>query len=456
MGIVEKLNEDKAYIINEIENLDDVYLKNKRLGELRQINAILNSNVIPRHYKSFVTEEIFSASDDELSQIPNIPKEKHVTFCTKQSRKDNPHLQNSIFTLHRRNAQEIARFSPEHKPDKQYLSGGISKKIKKAINLETNELLALKVFRDNVGGSLRHRHRMALRNAVCNRFLGRKSYGFLRSKDRALSAYLIAPWLGESALVDINIPYILTQSIEYRIMLALSLLDEIKILHEAGIVNLDIKPDNVMIHQGLTLFDFDSVRNINEVIPDRHELIYTPKYIPLRTFEILSSNYEKKYLYLNADTDIVAACRTLIETLFLDLFDVRYFKLEPGHLFERRREIEQLAIEAKQDIDPVHLPLQQLLHNTLLEAEYSALNVEENPEAPRNLKVIDFYKELRSLLIDHYHNTSYENPHDSDILQHYRLFVTGETAFDEIEAELVSYMQREQIAQASMPTLNRS
>lgn len=454
MPILQRINNDKELLQQKLRTAENEHQKNEYLGQLRYINAILSSGVIPKSYKSFITKRHYEASIEEQAEIHQLPNERHVTFCRKQSRKESSNLTDSVFTLFNTNGEKVLKFSAIHNPEKKYLDGAVSEKVKKSIDLDTREPLALKVFRNNVCGSSDNRHRIALRNAICHRLLGRKSYGFLRDAASRKKTYIVSPWLDGMALVDIDLSRVPHLRMDYRVILALSLLEEIKIFHQMGLVNLDIKPDNIIMNDRLTLFDFDSVRNINEVIPDEPNMIYTPKYIPYQIFENIINFPQRAYSLLNMDTDIVALCRTLAIALFPDLFKITEPKEEvviKRGLNIQRRLIETMSVQPRENINPRHFPLQQLIFNTLNLAYMDSLNAINFVGRERQVpKIIGFYDTLKMILEDNYHNTSYENLHAQDRLTHYTMFSTGKSLLEDIEAELVSYEEREAIANSNV------
>lgn len=450
MRILELVRQDIRYIhqkIQELKNQDfyceqkdtqnsKQHLINTMNGELTRLNAILKSGIIPNSYFSSITNRQHFATPEEL-EFQRLESENHLSFCNKISRKTGS-VSNSRFTLFHSDGEQLAQFSIEHNRNKVYPAGGISEKVKKAFIPEEQEpKFAVKVFKLGLfNNNIKNQLRLGLRGAFCYRILGREGFAFSNNYKQ----YIVSEWLNGDTLDKIDAKEILKLTIQQRIKLALSLITELNILHLHGIVHNDIKPENVMFDQNdfaLKLFDFDSVRLEEEVVPDlsgkaygfKHikELIYTVKYLEPDVLSAIVNNEEQAYLYLNKQTDIYALGLTLVK-LFPDLLiKENEQKVIRGPFKKHTYNGFRISKNIENDYCP---ELTDLLYSLI------SPNKQERPQS-----VNDIFNRFLDILNNSYHD-NYNNTHNHDVLDAYADLTTGKVAFDDIESELISYERR--------------
>jgi serine/threonine protein kinase len=269
--------------------------------ELRRLSAIKISRVIPPSYTSSLTKKTVTASEEEKLTIA-LPKDDHSVFATKHARKDGLSL--SEFILYDSAAAPLLDFWVEH--GEKYPASGIARAVKKCFVRGSDvPKYALKVYREETSAEGKSgQMRIAMRNAYCNRLLGRTSYAFRRADKQ----YLISDWLKGDVLIGMKPETIKKIPMAERIKRTLTLLEEINLLHQHDIHNLDISPSNIMISDdGLHLFGFDSVMLNREKSPGGSlGIISSPPFLPLEAE--LTRQVEPVYFYqtLNKQSDIYA------------------------------------------------------------------------------------------------------------------------------------------------------
>lgn len=297
--ILSGANRDQT-IANAISNLD---------VQIRFLQFSIGDLIFPDEYVSFVTGTTHYPTEEDKKKYKPLPPSKHTFFCVKQSRK-NYGDPNSKFILTEDGKKICFDFFIQHDPDKKYPNGTFAKKVKKgSISVENfKPAFAIKVFNnDNIENSA-HQLRLAMRSAYLYRMLGRTGYSFRRNNKQ----YLVSDWCKGVNLYDADQSDVRSIPIPRRIVMAISLLNELSILHSLGLVHCDIKPGNVMINFGELYFvDLDSVRLENDIF-EQHPLMCTHEYLMTAQmkFDAIHNplNLRKK---LNYKTDIYALGLTL-------------------------------------------------------------------------------------------------------------------------------------------------
>lgn len=120
----------------------------KKTDELRKLENIILSGIIPNEYYSKVTKQFYRPSDEERSrQRECLPPAQHGYFSTKQSRKKTGAL-NSKFDILTENVEQALHFSLQHDPNKRYPKGAFSERVKKGYLEGTFEpKYAVKIYR---------------------------------------------------------------------------------------------------------------------------------------------------------------------------------------------------------------------------------------------------------------------------------------------------------------------
>lgn len=255
--------------------------KAENVIRLQQLELILESGVIPNPYFSIVTNTNYLPSEEELKQISKpLPKAHHTYFTLKNSRKDDPAMKLSNFTIVEDDAKKVMSFFIEHDQKKAYPSGGFAQKIKKGF-LKENDVkpaYAIKIYRNDIfEGNTIEELRIAMRSAYCYHQLGRSGLSF-RHNDKQ---YMVTEWLQGVNLDCANQDQIKLIPMARRIVMAISLLRELSILHRQGLIHHDIKPDNVIIDYGwLRFVDLDSVTPLNSSFINNTNPMCTPGFLP--------------------------------------------------------------------------------------------------------------------------------------------------------------------------------
>lgn len=288
--------------------------------ELRRLSAIKISGVMPPSYTSSLTNKTITASEEE-KMASSLSKDPHTVFATKRTRKEGLLL--SEFTLYDSEAARLLDFWVEH--EGKYPEGGDARAVKKCfVSGYEAPKYALKVYKDKESAEDKSgQMRIAMRNAYCNRLLGRTSYAFRRADKQ----YLLSDWIPGEVLIDMKPETIKTIPMAERIKRTLTLLEEINLLHQHDIHNLDISPSNIMISDdGLHLFDFDSVMLDREKSPGGSlGVISSPPFLPLEAE--LTRQIEPNYFYqtLHKQSDIYAFILS-ISLLFPEVVTVTSYK----------------------------------------------------------------------------------------------------------------------------------
>ena len=230
----------------------------EQMNQIRILEAMLASKVVPEKYFSPITKKIYLRTPEEAYASKVLPNAMFYLFCVKQSRK-RTNSGMSHFFLHRDDGSTVTNFRVEHRLDKNYPSGGMSKKIKQGfIDEGMAPKYAVKVFNPDLFQQDKAQElRMAMRGGYCSRLLGRTGLVFRRNHKQ----YLIMDWYPGLSLSKVNPDFLKTCSIEIRIKMALDLTQQIAILHTNELIHCDIKPGNLIISDtSLNLVDLDSVR----------------------------------------------------------------------------------------------------------------------------------------------------------------------------------------------------
>jgi serine/threonine protein kinase len=341
MGILEQVRNDADVLRGTIASLrtsrvvqNGVVLTGERLEavlaqtsasldiELKRLELILESGIIPEKYQSTITKKTYLPSSEELlQQSEPLPLGKHAVFALKYPRKSNQ-TKNSRFELQTGDAKAVTTFHIEHKDNKSYPSGGFALKVKKGYTTADTEnsqpKYAVKIFKkDCFPGNTIHELRIAMRAAYCYKQLGREGHAFRANGKQ----YIATEWFNGANLDQANQEQLQSMPIPRRIVMAISLLRELSIIHKLGFIFHDIKPGNVMVNFGkLNFVDIDSIGVKGEM----------PAYgiLPMCTIAFLPSaqmaydvthNPHGLYLKFNEQTDMYAMGLTLAH-LFQEVY----------------------------------------------------------------------------------------------------------------------------------------
>lgn len=301
--------------------------RDANLAEIKRLEIILESGIIPETYYSIVTKQIYYPSAEELEKMAeSLPKTIHTFFAFKKSRKRDsvPH---SVMTVVTDDFVPVLTFSMEHRVDKKYPKGTFAAKVKKGFVADVDEpKYAVKVYKNGLfPEQTDHELRIAMRSAYCYKILGRTGISFKTTTKQ----YTVTEWLSGSNLYQENKKFLQSMPIPLRIAMAISLLRELNILHKSGLLHCDIKPENVMVELGLLRFvDFDSVILKCELNTTRNKIIYTERFLPSPQMAYdAKHNARAFYAKINEQTDIFAMGLTLIH-LFPEIYTPRKISKE--------------------------------------------------------------------------------------------------------------------------------
>lgn len=202
--------------------------------------------------------EVLPSEKPAPAAAPPKPVVHRYSAECKKIKRDNKEIKRSIFTLHSEDGKPDIQFEMEHKSKKGYPSGAFSLKVKKGfLPGEDKPRYAIKVFNPKVTSSPDAQKRDAMHGAYCARLLGRTGQTFFRNKKQ----YFITDWHDQWILADqATKAELLKMPIPHRVGLAMSLVEQVAMLHSEGIIYRDMKPQNVMVSkQEIKLFDLDSI-----------------------------------------------------------------------------------------------------------------------------------------------------------------------------------------------------
>lgn len=399
-------------------------------AKLKKLELILESGIIPDKYRSIITKQTYYPSEDELRQKSEmtLPPAKHSFFCIKSSRKKTG-LPHSIYKIISDNESSILSFFMEHKEDKSYPEGGFGK-IKQG-SLESSRFtpkFAIKIYHKNIfSDNTVHELRLAMRAAYCAKQLGRQGYAFRINYKQ----YMVSEWLKGENLEDADQDEIQAMPIPRRIVMAISLLRELHVFHQQGLIHNDIKPSNVLVNFGkLKFVDFDSIRPKNEM-PFSRTPIYSERFLPTAQMSF-DAAHSPGDLYLKFDekTDLFAMGITLahlFQEIYIPQEEDREVKVNRGSIRTHTFQTFSLLHGPKYKEHP---ELQKLLNNMISQKRDELSTVS------------DYIDELKRILATY---PDYEQYLDEDTHLDVGLELTaedGEKAFREIEVELLGYNQR--------------
>lgn len=401
-------------------------------AELRRLEIILESGIIPDKYYSSITKQTYYPSGDELKKKSEaLPKATHTFFTIKQSRKKDASLKNSRFNVITDDASPVFTFFMEHKEDKNYPKGGFAAKVKKGFVADGSDepKYAIKIYNKGMfSENTIHELRIAMRAAYCYKKLGREGVAFRDNSKQ----YVVTEWLSGANLDVANPEQLQSMPIPQRIVMAISLLRELNILHKLGFVYNDIKPSNVMVNFGkLSFVDLDSVRPKNEKPLYGITPIFTERYLPTPQMSFdARHNSSSLYLKFDEQTDIFATGITLAH-LFQEIYVLkehsREINVNGGSI--KTHTFNSFSIEhGKQYAD--HTALQKLLKKMMIQDSENPMKVEQ---------LIAEFKEVLATYPDH------EQYLAEDRLVDLKADYTpeeGSKAFKEIEIELIGFNQR--------------
>ncbi|MBI2785604.1 MAG: protein kinase [Legionella longbeachae] len=451
MGILQQVKSDAEFLRKLILTLtsqystvttNDVRLSGEQLeralalareqnrSELKKLELILESQIVPNKYYSIITKQTYYPSSEELKQQSEIiPLAKHTYFSLKKSRK-NTDLSNSYYKLSLDGQNLAFRFFIEHKNDKSYPKGGFAAKVKKGFSeLDSTEpKYAVKIYHKNMfSGDTIHELRLAMRASYCYKQLGREGYAFRRNNKQ----YMVTEWLSGVNLNIADQDQVQTIPVARRIVMAISLLRELNILHKQGLIHNDIKPSNVMINFGkLNFVDLDSVRVKNEV-PLCGSVLFTESYLQTAqmSFDAVY-NPRELYLQFNEKTDMYAMGLTLahlFQEIYIPKNEAQVIKVQGGSGSTHTFNTFSLRHGPKYKEHP---ELQKLLKNMVFQEQ-------------DNLSTAENYIEALKIVLSNY--SDHEQYLEEDRLVGLGSGLSpedGEKAFREIEIELLGYNQR--------------
>lgn len=404
----------------------------KMLAQLKELELILETGIIPNKYKTIKTKETYYPSPEELiKKSEPLPTAEYTMFGVKDSRKEKAEAKNSHFKIIRSDTSPLTDFFMEHREDKGYPKGGFAAKVKKGYVTEecSDPKYAIKVYNKNIfSGDTIHELRVAMRASYCYNQLGREGFAFRRNNKQ----YMVTEWLRGATLDSAKQDDIKSMAIPRRIVMAISLLIELSILHKQGLIHNDIKPSNVMINYGkLNFVDLDSVRPKNEIPLYGTVPMFTRSYLPnpQMSFDTIY-NPTGLYLKFNEATDRHAMGITLIH-LFPEIYIpepvVQKIKVTGGPIAVYSFETFSFSHGEKY---VEHPNLQKLLKQMIFPQDPTIETIDQYIEAFQT--VLKTYPDHQQYLeeIKYIRLGSEISPTD------------GEKAFKEIEIELLGYNQR--------------
>lgn len=323
MGILQQVRSDAEFLRNLIHSIRSgngtrvvrngfLLTDNELEAALKRLEIMLESRIIPKEYYSMITNKTYYPSREEKRiQSKPLPVAKHSLFAVKNSRKDTKQKRSNIILL-RDNATRVTNFFMEHKDDKHYPSGGFAIKVKKGFPDESNSTpkYAVKIYRQNLFSDNEiHGLRISMRAAYCYKQLGREGLSFRYHGKQ----YMVTEWLSGSSLQNADVAQIQSMPMSRRIVMAISILRELAMLHNQGLLHNDIKPDNMIVNFGqLRFVDLDSVRPKNEIPQHGITPMYTERYLPGPEMSLEATQYPADlYLKFNEKTDLYAMGLTL-------------------------------------------------------------------------------------------------------------------------------------------------
>lgn len=377
-----------------------------KIYEMRKLQTILASRIIPEHYFSQITGLTYFHTPEEKTKIPFLPS--HFSLCVKKSRK-NTGQYNSSFILSRPHKTPI-RFLAEHRPTKNYPQGTYAKSVKQGF--EGSELkYAMKVFKPkNPALELS----LAMRASFCLKLLGRETATVFCNNDKR---YLLSDWqTGQNLTMETAQQF----TIADRVLFAMQLTRELNILHANGIIHRDVKPENVILSKKLTLIDFDSVSAKGELST---HAIYTPRFLSSQLYlESIHNNFTN----FNEKSDMYALGLTL-GILFAELFSPQ--------LVTNQMNDPDISSVLKHETLQLQRTSEYANHKHLWELIFT-LVTESCPDT-----ISSFLQDLSQLYIEEYHQTL---PDDFDVGEKIPR-VCGKTEFEQIEKEISVYLRHTQI-----------
>jgi len=453
MSVLQQIASDAQYLRNLISGLtsdrctveaDGVWLsgasleavlKNTREAtrvELKALELILESGVIPDTYYSTITKQSYVPSADELiKKAEGLPKASHTFFTSKKSRKSDCNQKNSRFTLIADDASPVFTFFMEKKGDKKYPKGNFAAKVKQGFLADGGDApkYAVKIYKKGIfSGNSIHELRVAMHAAYCYRMLGRAGLAFRTNQKQ----YVVTEWLTGVDLGLANQEQIQSMPIPRRIVMAISLLRELNILHKAGLIHNDIKPGNVMVNFGkLSFVDLDSVRCKNEAPYYGTTPMFTERFLPSAQISFdIKHNSGELHLKFDEQTDIFAMGLTLIH-LFQEIYVPKELDQEINvaggpiktHIFHT------FALGHGTQYAS-HPALQQLLKKMIMYTPHAPMTVEQ------------LLSEFKAVLLTY---PGYEDYLAEDRLVDLKADYTpevGAQSFKEIEIELLGFNQR--------------
>jgi serine/threonine protein kinase len=450
LAILQQIKKDAEYLRELISNLtsdrhvttNGVRLTGQQLertlaqtrrslgADLKSLELILESGILPKKYQSIITKQTYYPSAEELKkQSETVLPANHSFFPLKCSRKDTKAPRSKYILVHD-DASPVLNFFIEHQEKKAYPKGGFAAKVKKGyLQKDTEEAqLAIKIYHKDVfhGNSI-HELRVAMRAAYCYKQFKREGYTF-RAKN---TQFMVTEWLSGATLAEADTDQIQSMPISRRIIMAISLLRELNILHQQGLIHNDIKPSNVMVNFGkLNFVDLDSVRPKNEPPINNISLLYTSSFLPTPQMSFDATyNAEDLYLKFDEQTDLYALGLTLI-MLFPEIYTLKNEKRSvPINNTDKTFTFDTFSVMRGPKYAE-HPKLQKILKNLVFH-EQEVLNTAE-----------DYIEALKDVL-PNYPNYKQFLHEDTRLDQGISLSAEdGEKAFKEIEFEILGYNQR--------------
>ncbi|MDI1353181.1 MAG: protein kinase [bacterium] len=258
--IHEQIKNDLAILENRLEHIRQKkphFLNHVRIRQIEGDIGRLKTTLAEKEISQVSMSPSLKATHNPTTREKNSLKTVFYTFCSKKGRKNNPGLNQSLFSLHYLDGSSAAKFTVESNPNKQYLSGGFAQRVKKGfVESDPEPRYAVKIFKKNLfKGRTHHELRIAMRASYCAQLLGRTGLAFRRHGKQ----YFVTDWHQGIALSSLELQ-INTWPIAQRLNLAIDLTRQLATLHNKKLIHGDIKPQNIIISpNSVHLIDLDGV-----------------------------------------------------------------------------------------------------------------------------------------------------------------------------------------------------